>query len=62
VEGLVALVRWICETCTQGVVHTQWLDLASVGFLVNYDRGIDVGAILLPVSDVFVNFLIENLT
>ena len=54
-EGLKALVRRLCEACTDGIEHADWLDLTTVGLLIDHNRWVNVGSIFFPIGNFFVN-------
>ena len=55
VESLEALVGRLCETGANCIEHAQRLDLSTVSLLVNDNRGVDIGSILIPVGNFFVD-------
>lgn len=55
IKELLAHLGCVLEACTNGVHHGLALKLAPIGGVVDNDRRVDRGTILVPVGDVLVN-------
>lgn len=61
VKGLEALIRWACKASADRIEDAEWLDLASISLPINDYRGVNIGAIVLPVRDFIIYIGVADL-
>ena len=62
VKGLKALIGWVSEASADCIENAKRLNLTAISLLINYYRGVNIGAIILPVGNFIIYVGIVNLT